>query len=154
VYVEAVDGDEFKPGLYTPDLLAIADVRDAIQHWGRYTITVEREKADLVFVVRKGRLAEADLGGGVGGGANPQGAQGPGQQRSRGTVLDVGGEAGPEDDLLEVCQFNPNGKLSGPLWIHTFKDGLGAPRLILFEQFKEEVEKAYPDTPANTAAKP
>ena len=171
VFVEAVDGEEFKPGLDTADRLAIADLRDALQSWGRYKLIVEREKADLIFVVRKGRLAEARVGGGINDSgqdpigdpqAGPQGgqmggqmgSQFPGQQRQRGTTPGAGGEAGPEDDLLKVCQLNVNGKLSGPLWIHTFQNGLNPPRLILFAQFKEEVEKAYPVVPASTPPKP
>src|SRR5665213_4015292 len=62
VYVEAIDGDEFKRGLYTADRLAIADVKDALKKWGRYTLIYDRENADLVFVVRKGRLTSARAG--------------------------------------------------------------------------------------------
>ena len=54
VYVEAVDGREFDPNLYPEDREAIADVRDALADWNRYTLTTEREQADLVIVVRKG----------------------------------------------------------------------------------------------------
>src|SRR5271156_682719 len=54
VYVEAVDGDEFDPRLYPEDRQAIADVRHALQAWNRYTLTIRRQDADLVFVVRKG----------------------------------------------------------------------------------------------------
>jgi hypothetical protein len=163
VYVEAIDGEEFKQGLYIADRLAIADVKDALKKWGRYTLTFEREKADLVFVVRKGRLASARVGGDInddqdpqGGGplGGQQGSQFPGQRRTRGPALGVGGEAGPEDDLLEVRQFSSNGKLSGPIWIHTYANGLDAPRLLLFAQLKNEVEKTYPRAPASTPAKP
>lgn len=164
VYVEAIDGDEFKQGLDTADRLAIADVKDALKKWGRYTLIYDRENADLVFVVRKGRLASARVGGDINDdqgpmGGGPMGGQqgggrGPGQQRTRGPELGVGGEAGPEDDLLEVRQTTPNGKLSGPIWTHTFANGLNAPRLILFTQLKDEIEKTYPRLPASTPAKP
>jgi hypothetical protein len=40
VYVEAVDGDEFNPRLYPEDRQAIADVRQALQTWNRYTLTI------------------------------------------------------------------------------------------------------------------
>ncbi|HZL50681.1 MAG TPA: hypothetical protein VFC37_07000 [Terracidiphilus sp.] len=164
VYVEAIDGDEFKRGLYTADRLAIADVKDALKKWGRYTLIYDRENADLVFVVRKGRLTSARAGGDMNDdqdpmGGGPMGGQqgggrGPGQQRTRGPELGVGGEIGPEDDLLEVRQTTPNGKLSGPIWTHTFANGLNAPRLILFTQLKDEIEKTYPRLPASTPAKP
>ena len=164
VYVKATEGEEFKRDLDTADRLAIADVKDALKKWGRYTLTYDIENADLVFVVRKGRLASARVGGGMTDDQDPMGGgpmggqQGggrvPGQQRTRGSELGVGGETGPEDDLLEVRQTTPNGKLSGPIWTHTFANGLNAPRLILFTQLKDEIEKTYPRAPANSPAKP
>lgn len=161
VYVQAVDGNEFDRDLYPADRLAIADLRDALKAWGRYTLTVDREKAELVFVVRKGRLASAEVGTGVGmGGADdsPIGARGAqfpnGRQRQQGPEFGAGAEAGPPEDLLQVCQLTPNGKLSGPLWIHSFVNGLDAPRMLLFHQFKEAVEKAYPSPPPSPPAKP
>lgn len=62
VYVEAVDGEQFDPRLYPDDRQAIANVRDALHDWSRYTLVVRREDAELIFVVRKGRLAQADVG--------------------------------------------------------------------------------------------
>jgi hypothetical protein len=64
VYVEAVDGDILKPGLYPEDRQAITDVQDSIRAWNRYAIALNRGEADLVIVVRKGRLAGAQLHGG------------------------------------------------------------------------------------------
>jgi hypothetical protein len=151
VYVEAVNGREFDPNLDAADREAIADVRDALRAWGRYTYTTEREQADLVFVVRKGRIAEGDVG--VSNSPFPQtvpaGAPNAGSQRGAGPVVSAGAEMGPRDDLFEVCQMNPNGKVSGPLWQHSMPDGLTAPRITLFQQFKEAVEKAYPLHPAS-----
>lgn len=159
IYVQAIDGDEFKPGLLTEDRLAIADVRDALHAWGRYTYTSERDKADLVFVVRKGRLASARLGvdagnPGIGVGTGPGMGRQPRGQGSPGMATDIGAESGPEDDLLEVCQVNQKGKLTSPLWIRSEQNGLSAPRVILVAQLKQEVEKAYPKKPNQQPAKP
>jgi hypothetical protein len=166
VFVQAEDGEEFDRRIYPEDRMAIADLRDALHAWGRYTITAEREKADLVFVVRKGRLASADVNGSIGAGQDPQvggqRAQFPGNQRQQGTGIGgqqgtgfgAGAEAGPPDDVLQVCQLTPNGKLSGPLWSHSFANGLDAPRLLLFKQFKDEVEKAYPSQPPGPPPSP
>ncbi|MGB6744407.1 MAG: hypothetical protein WBE38_12240 [Terracidiphilus sp.] len=182
VFVEAVDGQEFDPNLYPEDREAIADVRDALQNWKRYALTTERDQADLVFVVRKGRVASADVGvsprssgpgsggqgssgpGSVGSGSGSPGwggsggAQIPGQGRSGGQMggpgIQTGGEMGPPDDFFEVCQVTPNGKLSSPLWERSMPDGLDAPRVLLFRQFQEAVEKAYPSQPAPQAQKP
>jgi hypothetical protein len=154
VYVEAVDGQEFDPNLYREDREAIADVRDALQDWNRYFLTAERQQADLVIVVRKGRAVSANVavipggrpGPGVGGG------QSPGQQRDGmpmgGPATEIGTEAGPPDDFFEVLQMNPDGGLSSPLWERSMPDGLDAPRVLLLRQFRDAVEKAYPNKPA------
>jgi len=63
----------------------------------------------------------------------------------------VGVEAGPPEDLFEVCAMNPDGKLSGPLWLRTMPDGLRAPQVTLLEQFRDAVDKAYPPQPAGPA---
>jgi hypothetical protein len=56
--------------------------------------------------------------------------------------------------LLEVCQFNADGKLSVPLWLRSFAGGLDPPRVVLFAQFKNDVEKAYPSAPPSAPVKP
>jgi hypothetical protein len=74
----------------------------------------------------------------------PQGGQFPGQQPDSAAVND-----NPFDvDRLEVCQLKPNGKLTGALWSRSMDGGLAPPRVLLFAQFKDEVEKAYPAPPA------
>jgi hypothetical protein len=172
VYVEAMDGEEFNPNLQPADRIAIADLRDALREWGRYTFTADREKADLVFVIHKGRRGSAGMRGGMGndddpisqpssqGGplsqSGPRGTQNsslqfPGEQQ-REPGIGSGGEAGSEDDSLRVCQLNANGKLSSPLWIHSMPNGLSVPRLLLFRQFREAVEKEYPQPPATPQA--
>jgi hypothetical protein len=160
VYVEAIDGEEFNPNLYPADRMAIADVRDALHKWGRYALTMDRNQAELVFVVRKGRLAGAEARGTVGTGGpypqtGPQDGQIPGRgQRPQEPGFGVGGEAGPPDDLLQVCLLNADGRLGGPLWIRSFAGGLDAPRVVLFAQFKNDVEKAYPSAPPSAPVKP
>jgi hypothetical protein len=49
--------------------------------------------------------------------------------------------------------LKPNGKLTGALWSRSMEGGLMPPRLLLFAQFKDEVEKAYP-APAAAAPAP
>jgi hypothetical protein len=158
VYVEATDGTEFDPNLNAEDRTAIADVRDALAKWKRYTEVTSKDEADLVIVVRKGRLASANAGitprpgqlpnGGPGqlpNGSSRQGGIGAGEYGS-----DVGVEAGPADDLFEVCTVDANGKLSAPLWLRTLPDGLRAPGVMLLEQFEDAVDNAYPPQPAGT----
>ena len=160
VYVQAADGEETKPGLAKEDMQAIANVRFALKIWGRYTFTDDRSKADLIFVVRTAKR-RSDNGDGLGGGGQlggngsnggpgasvsgmpaPQGGQfGGGRDNGMAGVSDTS----PFDmDRLEVCQLKPNGKLTGALWGRQMENGLAPPRLLLFVQFREEVEKAFP----------
>jgi hypothetical protein len=153
VYVEAVDGQEFDPRLNPDDRQAIADVDKAVYDWKRYTLTEQRREADLIFVLRKGRLAEAKLGVQIGTGRQnapnrPTGAP-PG-----GNGVGIGGDVGPPDDLLEIYAPNPNESRGTLLWRRTLKDGLDAPDLALFQELKNEVEATYPNQTANQPSKP
>ncbi len=153
VYVEAIGGDAFNPGLYPKDRQAIVDVEDALRDWNRYTLTVERKQADLVFVVRKGRLASGQIRGTVGSSPPPHGTQPPGRTPLE-TGVDLETEVGPEDDLLWVCLIHTDGKRSGPIWRLTLPDGLDGPQLLLFQQLKAAVERAYPRRPVSQPSKP
>jgi len=161
VYVEAVDGQEFDPRLNPDDLQAIADVQDAVRQWNRYSLTTRRKDADIVIVVRKGRAVEARAGvivgssTGPGNGPGPQGNPSRGQPRgpaNSGVGVVGDGEVGTPDDLFKICQLNTNGALSTPLWMRTFPDGLNRPKVMLFQQFKDAVERAYPSQSANQPA--
>jgi len=153
VWVEAVAGQEFDPSLIPEDRQAIADVYKALYDWHRYVITTRRDQADLIFVVRKGRLAEGRVGvlvsTGPQRGPQPAGAPGP----SHG--VGVGGEVGPPDDFLEVYSSNANDGSHGTLlWERTLADGLDHPELTLFKQLKDEVEHDYPIQAASKTPKP
>jgi hypothetical protein len=152
VYVEAVDGQEFDPRLDPDDRQAIADVYKAVYDWNRYIVTTRREQADLIIVVRKGRLAAATLGGQVSS-APPMGPGRAGGQYP-GSGVAVGGEVGPPDDFLEVYLPNPNEARGALLWQRTLPDGLDPPELTLFKQLKDEVERTYPSPPPNKKSKP
>jgi hypothetical protein len=157
VYVESSDGGEMRPGLYPADRNAIADVEDALRDWNRYTLTTRRDQAELVIVVRKGRLASGQLSGRVPVGqplpSNQAPGHGPGSA-GNGTGLGTEAEVGPEDDMLQVYLLDPDGKLVGPIWNRTLTDGLDEPQLPLFQQLKSAVERAYPPTTASQPSKP
>jgi len=150
-YVEATDGNEFRPNLYPADRQAIADVENALNQWNRYVLTTYRDEADLVFVVRKGRLASADVGYTQ---PLPPGRQAPPGQPQAGSGWNTGAETGPPDDFLEVCQIDPDGSLSTPIWIRTMPDGLEAPNLPLLQELKAAVDRAYPLTQTSQSKKP
>jgi hypothetical protein len=152
VYVEAVDGDEFNPRLFAEDRQAIADVRQALQTWNRYVLTIRRQDADLVFVVRKGRLAAAKVFTGVHVGSRTSVTQTPDQDPNRdpgrypnsGTEVGASGELGPPDDFLFVDAVNPEGRRGARIWMQSRTDGLNTPEIPLFKQIKDAVDKAYP----------
>jgi hypothetical protein len=153
VYVEAVDGDEFNPQLYPEDRQAIADVRHALQTWNRYSLTIRRQDADLVFVVRKGRLAAAKVFAGGRIGSRTPVAPTPDQDPNRddtarypnsGTEVGASGQVGSPDDLLFVDGVNHDGGHGARIWTQSRTDGLNTPEMPLFKQIKDAVDKAYP----------
>jgi hypothetical protein len=162
VYVEAVDGQEFDPRLYPEDIQAIGNVQRALQDWNRYVLTVKREDAQLIFVVRKGREAEARVG--LQGGAPPLGAPGRSPNNPNnpntpnnpngGIGTGVGGEVGPPDDLLEVYMQNPDHTRGMMIWQRTEADGLDRPTVSLVRELRDRVERDYPTQTASQAQKP
>jgi len=132
VYVQAEDGDIMKPGLFPEDRDAIANVQDTLKGWPRYSLTLNRKDADLIIIVRKGRLASAQVHGAVTAGAPTATPTAP----------------IPPDDILRVFSLSPEGKLSGPLWSSEMKDGLDAPNVMLLRALRDAVDRAYPPQPA------
>lgn len=52
VYVTSYDGDQFDPRLLPEDRAAIANVQDAVQKWGRYTLVYRAQDADMILIVQ------------------------------------------------------------------------------------------------------
>ena len=159
-YVECMDGGPFKPGLLPEDRQAISDVQNEIQNWGRYKLAVERHDADLVFVVRKGRIASVSGMGGVGAGTNHPQSTTPADPSDASTTtgdgagVGVKSEVGPPNDLLFVYTVKPNGGLMGPIWRNTYKGGLNEPDIPLLKDLIEEIDTTYPLPPPQPAATP
>lgn len=142
-YVKADAGDMYDPRLLPEDRDAISNVMKALQAWGRYVVMPTADGADLVFIVRKGRLGSAQVGGTVGTTATPPyGSPRPNPMGAPGVT--AGGEVGPPDDFMEVCIKQPDGTLSGPVWERTRPDGLDAPGVPLLKQIKDAVDRDYP----------
>ncbi|HUV68796.1 MAG TPA: hypothetical protein VMW15_03985 [Terracidiphilus sp.] len=145
VWVQSMDGDLFTPGLLPADRQAIVDVQNALQDWGRYVLTARRSDADLIFVVRTGRLADAKVGGSVGTpNAGPMGNPNAGpQQHPMGTGVMYGGDVGPPDDMLKVVSTNSDGN-GMQVWLRSEEGGLASPFVPLFRQLKTAVDHDYP----------
>lgn len=172
VYVQAEDGDIMNPRLFPEDRQAIVDVQDELRDWKRYTLTINRDEAELMVVVRKGRIAGAQADGGIGvgngpvmggsypGNRNPAGPNNPGGGPIGGpgggvsTEIGARGEVGPSDDLLRVYAVRTDGHRGAMLWSREMRDGLDAPQVLLVRQLKQEVDKAYPPQTANQNPQP
>jgi hypothetical protein len=164
VYVQAEDGDIMNPRLFPEDREAIADVEDALHDWNRYAVAIDQSDAELVMVVRKGKVAGAQVMGGVGvgtgpqyGGSNPRGnnpagTNNPGTGRTTTTEIGARGEIGPPDDMLRVYIVTPDGRRGAMVWSGVMKDGLNAPGLILLRQLRQEIDHSYP--PQTATKKP
>lgn len=158
VYVESADGDPSKPGVSTADRLAVAQVQLFLREWNRYTLVTQRQKADLIIVVRKGRAAEDDLDQRLHSPSPQSGAVPPGQT-PRPTLPSAvdGSVSSPTDqfaspDRLRVYTLNEQGKQQGPIWGRELNGGLDGPAVRLMQELKEAVELAYPGASATPSA--
>jgi len=154
IYIEAADGDYSKPGLNAADRHAIEDVQDAMKAWGRYTLAVHAEQADLIFVVRKSRGGGVDAQSGLPAAPRSNGAAGPARvpgQPGDSDTLGASAPMGIEGDRLMVYTMT-DGKRKGPVWTRELQGGLEGPSVLLVQQLKGAVERAYP--PDLTPEKP
>lgn len=132
VMVTTYSGDVFSPKVSPDDRHAIQNVQDAIQKWGRYKLVYKAGEADLILLVRTGRLAEVK--GGV-----QAGTQRVGDTTSRSHGSAIGGEVGDPQDTLEVYMAS-QGINGPPLWRGRAQDGLKAPGMQLVQEFRSKVE--------------
>ncbi len=139
VYVTTMYGDPFSANLRMPaeDRQAVADVGEALRKWGRFTQVYRPEQADVILLVRKGRAAEATLGGTISTG-DPQ----------RGTSKDavLGSEAGSPEDALLVYDARLGTDAPAALK-YMMKGGLNAPDVKLVAKFRKQVEEASAGKP-------
>jgi len=113
------------------DRQAVADVQDAIRDWGRYTLVYERNAADLILLVRKGRIANANDGVGIHVGSNIPTAVGP----------VYGADAGDPDDMIAI--YNASlGTNTAPIWRDRMSNGLDRPDMKLIRELRKKVEAA------------
>jgi hypothetical protein len=124
VLVTTYFGDEpANPRIVPEDRQAVANVQNAIEKWAKYALVYERKNADLIIVVRTGRLAQV----GVRAGSTAKPA--------------IDGDAGDPRDILAVYDA-AQGIDSPALWIQRESGGLKAPELPLLKDFQDRVEAA------------
>lgn len=124
-----------KPARVLPeDRDALNSVRNMIEKWGRYVITVRPAQAELLIAVRAGRRASLEASVRTGGNRPAPGAAGTGST----TGSSYRGEASSGDDMLSV--YDGSG---GPLiWRAQRPGGLSGRSPALLEDFKADVERA------------
>ncbi len=156
VFVEPYSGADtpaatVDPQVSAEDREAVAHVQNAILGWGQYQLAARRSEANLIIFIRKGRIASANAGVRVHvGSSNP--APGAPTQTDTAAAPLGGAEVGPDQDIFWVYSLDPDGKLTGPVWQKTLKDGLAAPQLVLFEKFKEDVAASVAAQTKNQSA--
>lgn len=157
IYVTAFTGDQFNPRVMQEDRIAMNDVINALRKWGRYAITYNENNADLVMVVRRGKVA-ALKGGVILGGPNVSvgrpgvdvgvGRPGAGTGTSSGGPgVYSGAEAGSPDDTLMVMRGGEPPLDTSALWRRSAHNGLQGPNPALVQAFKKDVEQAAAKKP-------
>jgi hypothetical protein len=156
VFVEPYSGLDIPTATVDPqvsaeDREAVGNVQNAVLQWGQYKLAARRSEADLLVFIRKGRLASAHGGVHVHVGAGNPAPGAPSKTDADAAPLG-GAEVGPDQDIFWVYSLDPDGKLTGPIWQKTLKDGLDAPQLVLFEKFKEAVAASVAAQTKNQSA--
>jgi hypothetical protein len=137
VYVTGYNGSEFSPRSFPDDRRAITDVQDSLKKWKKYIVVYKPEDADLILLVRAGRIAgirpHVTIGGRI-----------PEQERpGLGTDADIG----PGEDMLAVYDARGGGVDSAPLWRQLASGGLNPPGLPLLARFRKDVEASAQKKP-------
>lgn len=140
VFVEPYLGPAAEGSIYdakvTPeDRDAVTNVLDSLQKWGYYKVAMRRNQADLVIFVRTGRASHSYSDVHVQTGRTDPSAPSP---SGTGVGGREGVEAGPDEDMFWVY-WRTGDRLNGPIWQQNLKDGLNAPKLTLFQNFKDAV---------------
>jgi len=166
VYVETADGNVLDPNVLDPNVVA-ADrdvalaLEEHLREWKRYTLVLRRDEADLVWVVRTGRLVSAGMDTGhptdsrvtarIGAGSGPTGTpnpetngQDPGDVGSgRSMPGAVSAQVGDPDDLLTIFEgAGDGGTLHTWLWKKSEAGGLLDAGMPLFQQVRDAVDAA------------
>jgi len=123
--------DLTNPNMTPDDRRAVVDVQNAIKKWGRYELAYQPADADLIFLVRKGRILEAQ----------------PGVRISAGSTIpvqvgsNVPVDAGDPRDMLAMYDAS-DGIDSAPLWRNSEAEGLNPPSMNLIKQLRQAIDKA------------
>jgi len=117
---------------------ALEAIRNDLEKWKRYIVTVRPEEAEILIVVRVARRASLQIGGGKGNpGDGRGGAGGSGVVSSR----TIGGSLSSNDDRVDVYEAR-GGRPGIRLWSGADVGGMAGSPPRLYKSFREEVEAA------------
>ena len=136
------------------------DVEKALAKWGRFSLVLDTQTADLVITLRKGsgKIVQPTIGGlptndrpviiqprDNGGRVGVQQGHPPGttQTGPQDTKPHPQMEAGPPDDIFVVYQGHidgPEGR--APVWQYEKKDGLKSPDVPAVAEFRRLIDEA------------
>jgi len=159
VFIETRDGRSILDlSLDQEERNAILDMQDAVQDWGRYSLSRSRRDADLILVLYKGRLRRDQPNlpatGGLRAPIGHSPVQDPSDASQSGTTNNSPDGLTQEKDELRVYTIQSDGKLKGPIWRGELERGLTGPNPLLLRRLKDEVEKSYPAQPAKPQSTP
>ena len=122
--------DLSNPSVLPDDRQAVLAVQEAIKKWGRYDLAYRPQDADLILLVRKGRIVETQPQVRIGGGTN--------------LPVNVGANApvdvGDKRDMLAM--FTAEEGVDGTaLWRDFEAGGLNPPQMELVRELRKAVDK-------------
>lgn len=133
VLVTTYSGDDQTNARMMPDdRKAASDVQTALSKWGRYVVVYQPQDADIIIRIRKGRVAEALVGGKVHIGTDQPTSAGP---------TGTGDINTTNEDMLEVYDSHL-GTDTSPLWRAFRTGGLNPPEMTLVQQLRKDVDAA------------
>ena len=121
---------------------AIEAIRRDLEKWNRFVVTDRPEQADILIMVRVGRRASLEVGGGAGSGPSSQGVS-RGESGGSRVVSSrtIGGQLSSNDDRVDVYEA-VSGRPGIRLWSGAEVGGMAGSPPRLYKSFREEVEAA------------
>lgn len=125
------DAGVLSPRAYPEDRRALADFEAAVEKWGKYKLVGRPEDAELIFVVRKGRVVAGKPYPTIKIGSNRPPVIGSGAQA----------EVGDDFDTLTIYD-GALGIDSAPIWSARMNEGLTGSNPKLLQELRKKVEEA------------
>jgi len=121
---------------------AIEAIRRDLEKWNRFVVTDRPEQADILIMVRVGRRASLEVGGGTGSGPSSRGVS-RGESGGSRVVSNrtLGAQLSSNDDRVDVYEA-ASGRPGIRLWSGAAVGGLAGSPPRLYKSFREEIEAA------------